>query len=190
LKKLILQDMTEVSDALEKTPVDLGYDTESDAGAIAAPADATCQIEKGKFNPDFWNKDPQVQRSNNCYNYATNRKTNTFAQPGQASGRWPNPLFCEGVTAGALSDGAHHRFNCFPESEKPRYLIALVIRPGRDYHWYRMHREGFWGHKPGQTPAKNTDNSGKVIYNPSACDRGPYTDFCGYFYTCKSMQVR
>jgi len=39
----------------------------------------TCSVG---FNPGNWNYQP-VQRRNNCYNYATNIQTNTFAQPGE-----------------------------------------------------------------------------------------------------------
>jgi hypothetical protein len=100
---------------------------------------------------------------------------------------------CAEVTRAALCDGLHHRFDCFPDSERPRYLVALVIAPGPgfvDYHWYRKQKEGFWGHKPGGTAARNTDNSNHVIMNPQTCDRGPYTIFCGYFYTCRSQRIR
>ena len=40
-----------------------------------------CKYEESKFNPDFWNLDLNVRLNNNCYNYARNWKTNTFAQP-------------------------------------------------------------------------------------------------------------
>jgi hypothetical protein len=190
LKKIILDEIAGLPDAMVRGLPDLGYESDSDPSGEAPPTDVTCRIEFGKFNPDFWNKDPQVRMNNNCYNYGANRKTNTFAQPGRASGHFPNPLTCDGISAGALHDGAHRRYDCFPDSEKPRYLIAMVIWPGQDYHWYRKHSEGFWGHKPGSTSAKNTDNSGRVIADPQKCDRGHYTQFCGYFYTCKSMKVR
>lgn len=90
----------------------------------------------------------------------------------------------------ALSDGAHRRYDCFPDSEAPRWLMALVIWPGYDFHWYRKHKEGFWGHKPGGTAAKNLDNSNQIIYNPEKCNRGGYTQFCGYFYACRSMKIK
>ena len=44
------------------------------------------QIEVAAFNPNFWNVSP-VEANNNCYNYATNRRTDTFAQPGRAAGQ-------------------------------------------------------------------------------------------------------
>ncbi|MFB2974607.1 hypothetical protein [Microseira sp. BLCC-F43] len=164
----------------------------SGAGIMEAEPAVTCNIELGAFNPGFWNAPAHVNK-NNCYNYATNRRTDTFAQPGRATGKYPYPMNCAAVTAAALSDGAHKRFDCVPDSEKPRYLVAMVVAPGVDYHWYRKQKEGFWGHKPGGTPAKNTDNSGKIITNPETCDRTSgwpsYTNFCGYFYTAKSMKV-
>jgi hypothetical protein len=151
----------------------------------------TCWIERSKFNPGFWNGADVVAR-NNCYNYASNWRTNTFAQPGRGAGQMYTGLACPEVTKAALADGCHHRFDCFPDSEKARRLVALVMAPGYDYHWYRIHTvaEGFWGHKPGGTPARNTDNSGNLITNPETCDRGPYTQFCGYFYTCNTQAHR
>ncbi len=153
-------------------------------------ASATCFIETGRFNPAFWNSDPNVMRNNNCYNYASNRRTNTFAQPGRASGHQYTALTCPAVSAAARSDGCHDEGNCFPDSEKPRWYIALVIWPNRDYHWYRKSTEGFWGHKPGQTRAKNTDDSGRVIMDPRNANRGPYTQFCQFMYACKSQRIR
>jgi hypothetical protein len=165
-------------------------------GAPTAPAagdvlDVTCQIERSKFNPGFWNAG-DVIRLNNCYNYASNWRTNTFAQPGKGAGAQYTALSCAEVTRAALADGCHRRYDCFPESEKNRWLMALVVAPGRDYHWYRSHTlaEGFWGHKPGGTQARNIDNSGRVIVNPETADRGPYTHFCGYFYSCRTQQSR
>jgi hypothetical protein len=151
-----------------------------------------CEIELAWYLPGFWNDDTNVRWNNNCYNYATNRRTDTFAQPGRGGGGypWSDPISCGVIKAAAIKyDGAHRRCECFPKSERPRYLMALAVWPGVDYHWYRKHIGGFWGHKPGSTEARNIDNSGLVIHDPEACDRGPYTDFCGYLYSCKSMKV-
>lgn len=185
----------------------LGKETgssEADAspGAIAAEsaemsaeaaAAVTCMIEYAAYNPNFWNSDPNVRTRNNCYNYASNKRTDTFAQPGRGCGKIYTAINCAEVTRAALCDRLHRRYVCFPDSEKPRYLVALVIAPGPgfvDFHWYRKNSEGFWSHKPGGTAARNTDNSGKLITNPETCNRGPYTQFCGYFYTCRSQLIR
>jgi len=172
------------TDAVTAAP---GAPDESDESEVAV----TCQIETGAFNPGFWNDDPNVRANNNCYNYASNWRTNTFAQPGRGCGSQYTQITCAEVIRAALCDGMHHRFDCFPDSEKPRYLVALVVIPGGgDFHWYRKQKEGFWGHKPGGTAARNYDNSGNVIYNPETADRGPYTIFCGYFYGCNSQRQR
>jgi hypothetical protein len=148
----------------------------------------TCWIELGAFNPGFWNDPAHIGR-NNCYNYASNRRTDTFAQPGRATGHQATVMSCPNVTAAALSDGLHHRFDCFGDSEKPRWLMALVVAPGYDYHWYRKQKEGYWGHKPGGTAARNVDNNGAIVWNPETAARLPYTNFCGYFYSCKSQKI-
>ncbi|MGW0518520.1 hypothetical protein [Crossiella sp. NPDC003009] len=171
----------------------------SASAAERAPEEAesaaavTCYIERTAFNPGFWNNDATTLRDNNCYNYASNWRTNTFAQPGRGAGAVYSAVTCAEVTRGALADGMHRRYDCFPDTEKPRPLVALVVAPGPgfiDYHWYRLQSEPFWGHKPGRTAARNTDNSGVVISNPETANRGPYTQFCGYFYGCNSQRQR
>jgi hypothetical protein len=171
--------------------IEMEYESQADPAAEAEeePADVTCYIELGRFNPAFWNH-PDYIRKNNCYNYASNKRTNTFAQPGRGSGHPITALNCADVTRAALSDGLHRRFDCFPDTEKARWLVALVVAPGWDYHWYRKQLEKFWGHKPGGTEARYKDNSGEKIYNPQSCDRGPYTDFCGYFYVPRSQKIK
>jgi hypothetical protein len=202
LQKLLLSELASFPEVISRLPPTerlsqpdpsgaqkKALDLSEDAKKAAAKA-TVCYYEVWWFNPGFWNNSSRVRRNNNCYNYARNWRTDTFAQPGRASGHYPYTITCGNVRDAALSDGAHLRYDCFPASERPRWLMALVIWPGWDYHWYRKHREGFWGHKPGSTRAKNTDNSGHVIFNPRTCDRGPYTDFCAYFYACRSMRIR
>ena len=98
-----------------------------------------------RFEPEKWNTD-FVKDHNNCYNYANNRITDTFAQPGRAGN-------CEGIvmTNGtdvekrAKCDGlktvlAPH-LNTLPSHQWN--LVALVFWPPTpgsdkfDFHWYR-----------------------------------------------------
>ena len=132
---------------------------------------------------------PSVQPRNNCYNYARNWRTDTFAQPGRAHGAQTSTMACGTVTTAAMADGLRYRGKCLPDSEYPRRLMALVIDPGFDYHWYRHQRGGFWGHKPGPTAARNVDNNNVVVANPETCARGGYTDFCDYFYAGRSVVI-
>ena len=155
------------------------------AGAEAAAVAAACVLQHTPYNPGLWNA-PSVQPYNNCYNYAMNFRSNTFAQPGKISGHPNSVMQCPNVSTAANWDG------CKATCSGPNLLVALVIWPGRDYHWYRYHSNGFWGHKPGSTAARNTDNSGQVIggaRNPQNCNRGPYTIFCGYRYSPVGMKV-
>ncbi|HKO55471.1 MAG TPA: hypothetical protein VJ276_06295 [Thermoanaerobaculia bacterium] len=147
-----------------------------------------CEYEVSQYNPGFWNT-AAVQPHNNCYNYARNWRTDTFAQPGRAHGAQTGTMKCANVTTAAMADGLKKRCDCLPISEWPRRLMALVIAPNQDYHWYREQRGGFWGHKPGQTAARNVDNNNALVVNPETAARGPYTDFCGYFYAGKSVVI-
>lgn len=147
-----------------------------------------CEYEVSQYNPNFWNAS-NVMPHNNCYNYARNWRTDTFAQPGRAHGAGTNVMQCNTVTTAAMADGLKKRCDCLPVSEWPRRLMALVIAPNQDYHWYREQRGGFWGHKPGQTAARNVDNNNVLVVNPETAARGPYTQFCGYFYAGKSVVI-
>jgi hypothetical protein len=57
------------------------------------------------------------------------------------------------------------------------HLVALVIAPNYDFHWYRKGRTGRWSHKPGSTPVIDVDNSNAPIVDPRTADRGMYTQF-------------
>jgi hypothetical protein len=131
------------------------------------------------YEPVWWNV-PQRQPFNNCYNYATNYRTDTFAQPGQAAGAIYSALTCAAVLPAAAADELIDSPGADNKCPKAGHLAALVIWPGGDFHWYRKGRNGYWTHKPGGTPVTNLDNSGALIADPRTADRGPYTDFCTF----------
>lgn len=127
--------------------------------------------------------DPYYVARNNCYCFASNHLANSrYALPGRRGGRPATSITCAGVIAGLRADG------WVDTCQVNTLTIAMVIWPGVDYHFYRVVTGGpawWWGHKPGGTPAKYTDNSGRSLANglsPYNCNRGAYTDFCGYFY--------
>ena len=149
-------------------------------------------LREPPFDPGKWNNNLETLRRNNCYNYANDIITNTFAQPGRGSGQiGPYPPTCPGTGDAARRDGQRPLPN--PDMTPAEgQIIALVVSPFptfSDYHWYRRDDNGRWSHKPGGTPATNRDNSGNAITDPRTCDRGYYTDFCG-FYHCIPTQVR
>lgn len=142
------------------------------------------------YNPAYWNT-PARQPYNNCYNYANNQATNTFAQPGRATGRPITGLSCAGVQPSAQSDGLIPTAGfSAPLAAGKGWYVALVIWPGVDYHWYRQDSVGCWSHKPGQTAARDTDNAGNRITDPRTCNRGGYTDFCTYMNTGNWARIR
>ena len=142
------------------------------------------------YNPGRWNV-PTVQPYNNCYNYANDQITNTFAQPGRATGHMYTALTCASVQPAAQSDGLVPCPN-FSTTLGPGHgwYVALVIWPSNDFHWYRQDNVGCWSHKPGSTPVRNYDNAGQPITDPRTCDRGPYTDFCSYMVTNRNVHIQ
>lgn len=140
-------------------------------------------------DPDlaWWNDNGARQFNNNCYNYASNYRTDTFAQPGKAAGKQYTSLSGCAVAAGkisakmgaiadALMDSPTANNICPPKG----HLVALVIAPNADFHWYRKGNNGFWSHKPGSTAATILDNSGNKITDPRTANRGIYTQFCTF----------
>jgi hypothetical protein len=150
-----------------------------------------CPSNYFSANVNIFN-DPAYVGRNNCYCFASNHLANVrYALPGRRGGHPATSITCSGVIAGLYADG-------WKEGCQPNGLtIALVIWPGYDYHFYRLvtgEPEWWWGHKPGGTPAKYTDDCGHPIslrygYAPNNICRGSYTDFCGYFYQNNSTAL-
>jgi hypothetical protein len=177
----------------EDTEVD-DYLREVAAGTIRQPEPVLATgvpqaIEKGALTAcssnfltsstdfSFWNAGQYINK-NNCYNFAANHRTNTFAQPGKISGyTLPYPPTCANTRTGVELDGW---FNSCQAADN--LTICLVIWPGYDFHFYRKCQSNIWCHKPGRTAARNYDNSGNIITNPETCNRGGYTTFCEYWY--------
>ena len=188
LKKFIQESLPASAGSLVTQKVDAVAGMQD--GAADAQALLACLFETTSFNPAFWN-DPAHITKNNCYNYASNRRTDTFAQPGRASGHMYAHINCADVGNGAVSDGG--TFACAPASQIPRWYMALVIAPGPgfvDYHWYRKATQAYWGHKPGGTAARNLDNAGHIVTDPRTANRGPYTIFCRFMFAQKKMVVK
>jgi hypothetical protein len=158
--------------------------------AIRAGCPACVVADAPTYNPGAWNV-PNVQPYNNCYNYANDNPTNTFAQPGRAHGQQATVMDCAQVQPAAVADGlavSPNFSNALPAGAG--WYVALVIWPGADYHWYRQDTVGCWSHKPGQTAVRNMDNAGNAITDPSTCNRGPYTVFCNYMVAKRGLTIK
>ena len=166
----------------DKVPVDVPYNPR----AKHHETWWNCGSNYFSANASFFNDPAHVGR-NNCYCFASNHFAGVrYACPGQRAGRPATVMSCDNVIAGLRADGWVD--GCQPNS----LTIVLVIWPGEDYHFYRLVTGApywWWGHKPGGTPAKYTDDCGHPIYQylgkgyaPNNICRGDYTNFCGYFY--------
>jgi len=152
---------------------------------LAVPKGATwwaCGSAYYNANHALFNRPEYVTR-NNCYCFASNHLANVrYALPGRRGGHPATSITCTGVIQGLRADG------WVDGCQSNTLTIALVIWPGVDYHFYRVVSGGpdwWWEHKPGGTPARWTDDSGRPLYrglSPANCNRGNYIHFCGYFY--------
>ncbi len=133
-------------------------------------------------NQDEFNS-PEHVLLNNCYCFGSNRLADVrYALPGKASGRPAQSNTCASMIDGLRADG------WVDGCQENTLTIAMVIWPNQDYHFYRLvsgEPHWYWEHKPGQTRVIWWDNSNQYLadgLNPQNCNRGHYTDFCGYFY--------
>jgi hypothetical protein len=158
----------------------------------ALGAGMSCSVNYLTSSSDFsfWNASQYIN-ANNCYNFASNYRTNTFAQPGRRA----NQTF-KAYTADAFATALHAdgwADYCLGGTAR-NISAALVIWPttipgGPDFHFYRLCSGGLWCHKPGKSAARNFDNSGNLIYNPQYCNRGNYVTFVGFIHGNSYVQV-
>lgn len=139
------------------------------------------------YQPQLWNDNNGIQDNNNCYNYANNQQTNTFAQPGRGTGQEWTDETCDNVGAAATRDGLAAVANV--NADIAGWYVALVIWPNEDYHWYRQDQDGCWSHKAGETEATNLDDAGNQITDPQTADRGDYTTWCTYMTTNANVTI-
>lgn len=143
-------------------------------------------IELPVYNPNNWNI-PAIQPYNNCYNYANNMITNTFAQPGKKHGLKLKKHHIDGNTVKryATKDGLEP-LTVNDDDAVPtniRNLVALVIWPDEDFHWYRLDQTLTFSHKPGTDEVRNTDEDDHTIRDPRLAARGPYIEFVTFMRT-------
>lgn len=151
------------------------------------------------FNPNKWNiKKNSIQEYNNCYAYAMRNlelDRDDKIQPGDLSNtpRIDKSKYnCENFRHNIKQDYPLMYDTNYEDSCACNYYkIALFLddkKPDKDYHFYRQDEDMTWSHKPGNTKATNTDESGNIILNPLDCDRNfknnqnrNYNRFCGYY---------
>ena len=85
------------------------------------------------YNPARWNVNAVTRRKNNCYNYANDKITNTFAQPGKGGEQMYNQLKIQEVFDAAVRDGLAPALAAGEASppDGPRHLVALFLDQGQ-----------------------------------------------------------
>jgi hypothetical protein len=142
-----------------------------------------------EYEPDKWNSDFSIKMGHNCYSYALGNivpKLNSKAQPGYSSGYkhiYDKDYKCKNFYRRLKKDSPGSYIEKFDNKCLPGfYKIFLALDPKQDYHWYRMHPDGYWSHKPGSTNVIDVDASGNKIKNPLIADRK--YDSLNYFKPC------
>jgi len=124
----------------------------------------------------------------NCYAYAflySFIHNKHKPQPGEFAHTYSNKNTqkCYPYFKNIKNDNPHIYTTLKYKCNKPYYHIFFTKEEGYgDYHFYKMDKDGYWSHKPGSTPIKRTDESGKRIKDPLTADRGRYKIPC--FYAC------
>jgi len=175
----------------------------ADEEPLPSPSNNACNVPVyGPDDPTQVHYDPsrdddgcflKEQYYNNCYDYANDVVTNTFAQPGRGSGVCPpnaRPCVkntCEDVKNAAISDGLEWVGTELPTSLPPKgHYVSLHIWPNSNFHWIRMDADKYWSHKPGGTRVRNVDNDYKKITDPGKANFAPWTQHCGYMLAVPS----
>ena len=90
-----------------------------------------------KFNPARWNNYDLIRLNNNCYNYCMDHITNSYAQPGYASGHPIGPgITVQDVLLALESDGlvkmdVKPTDPCPEAPAQPNCVVAIFVAPGK-----------------------------------------------------------
>lgn len=150
----------------------------------------TPDLALGVWNDDFCGY-------HNCYNYALNRRSGDFLQPGSLAERF-KWISCQGSVAAytkqihdnARKDGLRRLGSdlsqAFISLRADERLVALFAgKTVRAYHWFSFRKEGkntwLWAHKQGESVVERCDND-KGFHDPFAsAKQRSYDCFAGYY---------
>lgn len=91
-----------------------------------------------KYNPDRWNDIDVIRTHNNCYDYANQKITNSFSQPGYASGHPITPPLTTAKTLAAVESDGLLKMDVDPSApcpeapSQPNCLMALLVAEGKE----------------------------------------------------------
>ena len=148
-----------------------------------------------KYDDKKWNDNLKIKKTHNCYAYVLDIIKESLTkkpQPGYYSGYSyltdDDIRTCDKMFGRIKSDNEsmfkiNFRDKC-PDGYRKGYL-AVDDGKNTDYHFYRLDSDGSWSHKPGSTPAIQSNSDGKIITAPHSATRKSsshnYNKSCGYF---------
>ena len=137
-KKLQLDLLSSIPDGKISSLISNIVKKEIESGKVSANVTNTdtANTEKRyapRYRPSFWNDKAHVRR-NNCYNYASTIRTDTFAQPGNGGGKpFPWVFTAADVRSSAEADGCKFtpakKHMCAPKGIE--HLVALFAYIGK-----------------------------------------------------------
>lgn len=138
------------------------------------------------FSRSNWKKIVGGNRYNNCYNYATTKINNAFAQPGRSHGINSVEHSRLGFINGAELDGLKKLSEDVanvPNLPDKSHLLALFTNKSEDsQHWLRMDIDNTWSHKWGiRAPSQSDENGDPILGLQSTMELGRTMDFVAYF---------
>ena len=110
------------------------------AGSVSADCPDTTGNKSYElpYSLERWNFNENIRRKNNGYNYVINLMSNSFAQPGRASGQIYSQISGDQIRDAAVRDGlvvlSPHPAANEPVPTNPdgdSYLVALFVAPGK-----------------------------------------------------------
>lgn len=173
------------------------------------PRKAPLSGAEPKYDPNFFNKNPNLMGSHNCAAYAfgylnKNAKENDpFPQPGNFAGY---PRFsktrrktCPDMLARIYGDMPSVRPATFDQvCPAGTSKIAMAVDARSDYHFWRQDSNGMWSGKPGATEVTDKDAFGRPIFDVELASRNynkkgshlNYNRFCGYMCVRRDKHPR
>lgn len=153
LRQKILQGIESTSVPHPSSEQPLGKSQKASLQEVSQASSKEYKAEKiqhyaPKLNLDRWNTQDHVRQNNNCYNYGNDKITNSFAQPGTASGHpygalTPQELLQASESDGLLKLDIGPGDPCPEAPEQPNCLVALFVAPGkkRFYSFIQSYRQ-------------------------------------------------
>lgn len=126
------------------------------------------------------------RQHSNCYTYALGIPEHGKATPGQLVDEGEkfsrNNINVRYIYNALIHDGLLPMASAERSPYKDAPIIAAFVAHEKDYHFYRLHKDGTWSHQLGwRGMLSPCDENGGFITDPLYADRGRYKDFVGFF---------